>query len=457
MACECIASAQTKSAKIGLPGEIHCYTFWGEAGQGVAIQMAVYSASSSVHARLQLYDPDGIQVVDWPGYAVAEIDNYQLKKTGMYTIVVSDVYGVAAGAYGLSVSVMPPKSPYGLYPYDPQPSDGNSVNLCDWDALSWWPVDGATGYDVYFAGGPCMPLEKVAENITDPHLPMPAVEGGQVCTWRVVAHTPSGDVQGPTWWFAAESTSCCALTISAIGRGAIVDPNAGFHEYSCGDVVPVTAATDPNYEFVRWEGTAVDANKVIPDPTDPTKVLVTVDGAYTLTAVFEEVVYDFPPDSNPGWSMNGQWEFGVPKGKGCEYGNPDPTSGHTGQNVIGVNLNGCYDTAVGGPYSVVAGPFDLRGYKDVRLRFWRWLNADEPRYVPSSVYVSINGQNWRTLWESETEITDSRWILIERPLGPEADGQPTVYLRWTYQVLRERAYPYSGWNLDDIQVCGKRQ
>ena len=138
----------------------------------------------------------------------ARIENYQLKMTGIYTIVASSEF-TDTGQYTLFLSLTSPKDPHGLYPYDSLPADGSSVSLCDWDTLSWWPVDGArvTGYDVYFASGPCMPLEKVAENVAKPPVRRPAVENKhQVCYWRVVAHTPEGDIQGPTWWFAVE---CC--------------------------------------------------------------------------------------------------------------------------------------------------------------------------------------------------------------------------------------------------------
>jgi hypothetical protein len=204
----------------------------------------------------------------------------------------------------------------------------------------------------------------------------------------------------------------------------------------------------------------VDANKVIIEYEDPTgsQVSVIVDGAYTLNAVFEEVIYDFPLDSDPEWIMEGQWEFGVPTGQGgAEYGNPDPTSGYTGPNVFGVNLNGDYDVNVGPLYSLVAGPFDLSGYSDVSLRFARWLSTDEPRYVKTSVEASVNCEDWFALWESENEISDSQWSPMKYFLGTEADGQLAIYLRWTYHVVDERAYPYSGWNLDDIQLCGKRR
>ena len=39
MACDEIASCETKLGKIEFAGETHCYTFWGEAGHGVVIEM----------------------------------------------------------------------------------------------------------------------------------------------------------------------------------------------------------------------------------------------------------------------------------------------------------------------------------------------------------------------------------------------------------------------------------
>jgi hypothetical protein len=208
-------------------GDTDSYVFYGQVDQGVTIEMTDMSSAHGIvspldglEPRVQLYDPNGVRVADSGSdgkcYARATIENYQLKMTGIYTVVASDADGYYSGyqeytpdtgEYGLSVSVMPPKNPYGLYPYDPLPPDGNSVSLCDWDTLSCSPVDGATGYDVYFAPAPCMPLEKVAENIADPCVARPALENKhQVCYWRVTAHTPTGDIQGPTWWFAVE---CC--------------------------------------------------------------------------------------------------------------------------------------------------------------------------------------------------------------------------------------------------------
>jgi hypothetical protein len=455
-----IASNEIIVGNIYPAGDTDICSFYGQIGQGIVIELADNSSSGSLYPRLQLYDPYGVRLVEDWSHNVARIEDYRLQATGMFTIVASS-YFASVGRYGLSLELMAPDDPYGLYPYDPQPSDGNSVSLCDWNTLSWWPVNEATGYDVYFSLGASEPMEMIAEDISNPFTPMPLIEQEQICYWMVVAHTPNGDVNGPVWWFTAEQCRSYSLAITSIGQGSIVDPNEGFHEYSFGELVSVTAMADINYSFVRWEGTAVDANKIEVEYQDHmgSTIQVSVDGAYTLNAVFEETIYDYPLDNDPGWITEGQWEYGIPTGQGGrEHGNPDPSSGYTGHHVIGVNLSGDYDVAVGEPYSILAGPFDLSGYKSVKLRFWSWLNTDSADYVKNSLEMSLDGKTWILVLHNpeQEEIANSEWTRWECGIGTWADGQPRVYLRWKYQVLTERAYPYSGWNLDDIQLIGRR-
>ncbi|MFC1739142.1 NosD domain-containing protein [Planctomycetota bacterium] len=161
-------------------------------------------------------------------------------------------------------------------------------------------------------------------------------------------------------------------------------------------------------------------------------------------------------DSNPNWTTQGQWDFGQPAGNGgAEWGNPDPDSGKTGSNVYGVNLYGDYDLAVGGPYCLTAGPFDCNNFTDIKLKFARWLNTDFPLFVASRIEVSNDDSNWQLLWENTTEVTDDSWQTVEYDMSQMADGQPEVYIRWSYEILDDRAYPYSGWNIDDIELLGK--
>lgn len=174
---------------------------------------------------------------------------------------------------------------------------------------------------------------------------------------------------------------------------------------------------------------------------------------------YPETIYEIMLDSNPGWSTQGQWAFGVPAGQGGDdHGNPDPSSGYTGQNVFGVNLNGDYATSVGGPYYLTTTPMDCRGFKDVHLRFKRWLNTDYAPFVESTVEISDNGSDWYIVWDhsGEQEITDSSWKTEIYDISNVADNATTVYLRWGYRINDHRAFPYSGWNIDDIVLVGKR-
>lgn len=480
-----VSPSAARSGTIAPLGDTDIYVFRGHMGQGIVIEMA--DNDSSWPPRVQLYDPYGVRVAEavdgsYP-YTYAAIENHQLKATGIYTVVAS--YGGGVGAYGLSVAVMPPKEPRGLYPCEPQPADGQVIDYCDPNTafsdvlvenlvlpggtvvtrhsspylLSWWSVLGATGYDVYFSGGPCLPLEKIGENVADPWIPMPRVEDEQVCSWRVVAHTPAGDIQGPTWWFMAccvpPPPDGCTLTVKVVGQGSIEGATEGLNEYPCGEIVSIKAKPDPGYEFVRWQGSATDGME---DPT-ATEITVIVDDDDTLTAVFEEILYEVTMDEDPDWTLEGQWEYGTPTGQRCgAWGNNDPTSGCTGPNVIAVNLNGCYDQTIGGPYYATTRAIDVSGYEDVRLRFCRWLNCDIPEYVRCTVEVSTDNATWNVVWTQaeREEITDTEWTLCEYPLA-QADSQPTVYLRWGYHVLKERAYAYTGWNLDDVQLIGRRQ
>lgn len=164
-------------------------------------------------------------------------------------------------------------------------------------------------------------------------------------------------------------------------------------------------------------------------------------------------VYYWPLDSNPGWTVEGQWAYGDPLGQGGgTYGNPDPQNGYTGTNVYGVNLAGNYNTTAGGPYNLTSTPFDCTGMSQIELRYRRWLNSDYDPYVTNKVEFSTNGTTWNQLWTNgSTEYRESQWSLQSHGLSPLADDKATVYLRWSYKI-GSGAWPYSGWNVDDIEV-----
>jgi hypothetical protein len=171
-----------------------------------------------------------------------------------------------------------------------------------------------------------------------------------------------------------------------------------------------------------------------------------------------DVIYGFYLDSDPGWQITpgSQWAFGDPTGRGgTYYGYPDPDTGATGANVYGVNLNGDYSTTPGGPYYLTVGPLNFTGVEDVSLRFQRWLNTDIGSYASAAVEVSSDGVNWLSLWQNpfNVSVTDSAWSEQVFDLSAVADQAPAVYIRWAYEI-EGYAYPYSGWNIDDVELWG---
>ena len=157
-------------------------------------------------------------------------------------------------------------------------------------------------------------------------------------------------------------------------------------------------------------------------------------------------------DSDPGWTTEGQWAFGWPTGGGGEHGGPDPTSGQTGDSVFGYNLDGDYPDDLPEQH-LTATPMDCSGVSGVTLRFWRWLGVERSAYDHAYVRVSNNGSDWTTVWENGLEVADYAWDLQEFDISAVADGQPTVYLRWTMGST-DGGWRYCGWNIDDLEVWG---
>ena len=164
------------------------------------------------------------------------------------------------------------------------------------------------------------------------------------------------------------------------------------------------------------------------------------------------LAYSFPLDTNPGWTTQGQWAWGQPTGGGGEHGNPDPFSGHTGPNVYGYNLGGDYANNLAERH-LTSPAIDCGHLSATTLSFWRWLNVEVSTYDHAYLRVSNDGTNWTTIWENGAEITDSSWTRHTYDISEVADGQSTVYLRWT-QGTTDSSWLYSGWNIDDIEIWG---
>jgi hypothetical protein len=170
-----------------------------------------------------------------------------------------------------------------------------------------------------------------------------------------------------------------------------------------------------------------------------------------MVAVGEPGLYhEWRLESDPGWSLEDQWEFGQPTGSGGAHGGPDPTGGHTGSMVYGYNLNGDYPNNLPERHLTTTA-IDCTDLYNVRLRFWRWLGVGDPIRDHAVVRVSTNGVDWVEVWSNPVEITDEAWVEQELDIAAVADNQESVYLRWTMGPT-DPGWTYCGWNIDDIQI-----
>ena len=166
---------------------------------------------------------------------------------------------------------------------------------------------------------------------------------------------------------------------------------------------------------------------------------------------YPQTIVAWNMDTNPGWTYQGQWAWGTPTGGGSYYG--DPTSGHTGTNVVGYNLNGDYPDNMSVYYATTPAISTL-GYSDVKLSFWRWLGVEQSSYDHATIQISTNGSAWTTVWQNpDNTIADSAWTLVTYDISAVADNQPVVYIRWSMGPS-DSSVTLPGWNIDDVSVMG---
>jgi len=162
--------------------------------------------------------------------------------------------------------------------------------------------------------------------------------------------------------------------------------------------------------------------------------------------------YEWPFNTDPGWSTEGQWAFGQPQGLGGEYGNPDPTAGYTGDNVYGYNLAGDYPNDLPERH-LTSTAIDCSDLYGVHLKFMRWLGVEGPDYDHAYVRVSNDGTNWETVWANTQEMTGGTWQAVDLDISAVASNQEQVYLRWTMGTT-DGGWRYCGWNIDDVEILG---
>ncbi len=171
-------------------------------------------------------------------------------------------------------------------------------------------------------------------------------------------------------------------------------------------------------------------------------------GLATVTAnVGSATIAEFNMDTNPGWTTTGQWAYGVPAGVGG-----DPTSGFTGANVYGYNLNGQYANNIP-QYALTTGVIDASNTSNVSLRFQRLLGIESSTYDHASIEV-FNGSTWQQVWNhTGGSFLDSGWQAQNFDISAHADGNAALRIRWIMGTT-DGSVTYAGWNIDDVVLKG---
>jgi hypothetical protein len=191
-----IYSGETKSGAITAEGQTDSFRFYGQACQGVVIEMA----TEKLDPVIGLYRPDGtLEIEKRSVFSPVRVKDHILEQTGIYTIVTAGVRTDPTGSYNLSLILIPATPLAGIQ--SPSPQNGAGLDVLD-GSFSWAHLPGATGYDLFFSKRVIKPLEKIGESLPAPSMAFPPLESGKTYYWQVVAHAGEGDIQGPVWWFS---------------------------------------------------------------------------------------------------------------------------------------------------------------------------------------------------------------------------------------------------------------
>ncbi len=241
-----------------------------------------------------------------------------------------------------------------------------------------------------------------------------------------------------------------AGTSTTINWQSVIGGNVKIELLSNGVVSSVISASTPNNGSYAW---TIPANTVlgtkyrirITSLSDPAKF----DSSNTDFTISEQLAfYQQPMTTNPGWTLQGQWAWGVPTGT--------PSAGFTGSNVLGYNLAGNYGNNLS-PTAATSTAIDCSDYGNVQLSFRRWLDVESGQYDTASILVSNDNTNWTQIWSNPStgRTQDTSWTLVSYDISAVADGKPTVYLRWNIG-LTDGSVNYTGWNIDDVALTGFR-
>lgn len=240
--------------------------------------------------------------------------------------------------------------------------------------------------------------------------------------------------------------------VSLPAQGTLSDPSFGI--ITGGSLPFALSGNTVNYSPPNFFQGQVTFGYTVDDGGTPPDGGVSNTGTATVVVGGPQVVYEFlVDDTNPGWTTMGQWAFGHPTGgQGTAANSFDPTNGFTGVNVYGYNLAGAYPNSLTPIQYLTSTAIDCTNKTQISVEFRRWLGVESATFDHANLQFSVDNVNWITLYNHTAgSFSEQTWTLQSYSLSPQADNQPTVYLRWGMGTT-DTSVTYQGWNIDDIRI-----
>lgn len=162
-----------------------------------------------------------------------------------------------------------------------------------------------------------------------------------------------------------------------------------------------------------------------------------------------ELVYEAMMESDPEWPvMEGLWAYGQPQGIGSP---PDPSSGSTGLNVIGYNLEGNYENVLS-PSHAVSPMIDCSDSGDYTLLMDYWLCTENYILDKATISMMNSNESWKQVWANPlVALNGGFWSTMELDVTEIISRAPRTAIRIT-QGQTDPIRSMCGWNIDDLRL-----
>lgn len=178
---------------------------------------------------------------------------------------------------------------------------------------------------------------------------------------------------------------------------------------------------------------------------NPFDINLTGTGAAALAMPFTEAF----ANNSAGWTMDAGWAIGPAIAGG---GDPGVDNTPTADNGIsGYVIGGTTGTAIFTARYLTSPVIDTNVAGNVSLEFYRWLNADYPPFMDSTIEV-WNGSAWIQIFAvpSSTPYSESAWTRVQYDVT--AYKNAAFRVRFGVAVTSTSAFDRGSWNIDDLRV-----